>query len=152
MAKPYLGFLLAVPLALVGGCAASAGNTGAQSANAPAAQTAAKQAGGPQTVDCIDLIRIDRTEVLDDQTILFHMKGGKIWRNRLPYKCPQLGFEKAFSHKTTISRLCSIDTITVLNTTARMPGATCGLGEFEAYTPPPKGEKGDAAKPEGESR
>lgn len=141
MAKPHLGFLLALPLAL-GACAATASNT----ASAPQAAATTAEGSAPQTVDCIDLIRIDRSEVVDDQTILFHMKGGKIWKNTLPYKCPRLGFEKAFSHKTSINRLCSVDTITVLDTTARIPGASCGLGKFEAYTPPPKGEKeADAA-------
>ena len=151
MAKPYSGFLRVVPLAL--GVAVAAGGVAvAQETAAPAAASSAAPDAkpGPQKVDCIDLIRIDRSEVLDDQTILFHMKGGKIWRNRLPYRCPQLGFEKAFSHRTSINRLCSVDTITVLNTTARMPGATCGLGEFEAYTPPAKegGKEGgkDAAR------
>ena len=139
---------MAIPLVL-GACGATAGtatstNAGPQSSPATAAATDATTAAGkPQTVDCIDLIRIDRSEVVDDQTILFHMKGGKIWKNTLPYKCPRLGFEKAFSHKTSINRLCSIDTITVLDTSARLPGATCGLGKFEAYTPPPKGEKAE---------
>ena len=141
MAKPHFGLLIAIPLAL-GACAATAGNSGGSSGPQ---SSAAAASGKTQTVDCIDLIRIDRSEVLDDQTILFHMKGGKIWKNTLPYKCPRLGFEKAFSHKTSINRLCSIDTITVLDTTARIPGASCGLGKFEAYTPPPKGEKADKA-------
>ena len=138
MAKRHLGFLVAIPFAL-GACAATAGNSGSTSGSqsTPAAAESAK----PATTDCIDLIRIDRSEVVDDQTILFHMKGGKVWKNTLPYKCPRLGFEKAFSHKTSINRLCSIDTITVLDTTARLPGASCGLGKFEAYTPPPKGKK-----------
>lgn len=138
MAKPHFGFLIALPLVL-GACAATAGNSGAQSA--PAAAEGSK----PETTDCIDLIRIDRSEVVDDQTILFHMKGGKIWKNTLPYKCPRLGFEKAFSHKTSINRLCSVDIITVLDTSARMPGASCGLGKFEAYTPPPKEKKASKA-------
>lgn len=142
MARPLSRFLLVGPLVL--GFAVAGGLPArAQDAQSPAAgseQPAAK------TVDCVDLIRIDRTEVLDDQTILFHMKGGKIWRNRLPYKCPQLGFEKSFSHKTSINRLCSVDTITVINTGARMPGATCGLGVFEEYTPPKKDAKGSKAK------
>ena len=141
MAKPHLGMLLAIPLVL-GACAATAGNSGGSSGpqSAPASASAK-----PETTDCIDLIRIDRSEVVDDQTILFHMKGGKVWKNTLPYKCPRLGFEKAFSHKTSINRLCSVDIITVLDTTARMPGASCGLGKFEAYTPPPKGSKADKA-------
>lgn len=143
MAKPHFGVLMAIPLAL-GACAATAGNSGAGSSgpqSTPA--TAAAEGAKPETTDCIDLIRIDRSEVVDDQTILFHMKGGKIWKNTLPYKCPRLGFERAFSHKTSINRLCSVDTITVLDTSARMPGATCGLGTFEAYTPPPKDEKSE---------
>lgn len=143
MAKPHLGMLLALPLVL-GACTATAGNSGSTSGPQSAPATAATAAARPETTDCIDLIRIDRSEVVDDQTILFHMKGGKVWKNTLPYKCPRLGFEKAFSHKTSINRLCSIDVITVLDTSARMPGASCGLGKFEAYTPP-KGKKAEKA-------
>jgi hypothetical protein len=108
-----------------------------QQSNAPANKT-----------DCIDLVRIDRSEVIDDQTIRFHMKGGRIWENKLPFKCPQLGFEKSFSYATSISKLCSVDTIRVFISGAAGPnGATCGLGDFTAYTPPPKPPK--AAKPTG---
>lgn len=112
----------------------------------PAAAPAPK-AEAPKTVDCLDLIQIDRTQVLDDQTILFHMKNRKIWKNTLPYRCPQLGFEKAFKYKTSIGRICNVDMITVLHTGGGiMEGATCGLGTFEAYTPPPKGEKAGKTK------
>lgn len=148
MAKPHLGMLLALPLVL-GACAATAGNSG--TASGPQSAPATAEAGKPETTDCVDLIRIDRSEVLDDQTILFHMKGGKVWKNTLPYKCPRLGFEKAFIHKTSINRLCSVDTITVLDTTTRMPGPSCGLGKFEAYTPPPKGKKAENAENAGQT-
>ena len=50
-----------------------------------------------------------------------------------------MGFEKAFSHKSSFNEYCSVDTITVLHTGGGLrDGATCGLGDFTAYTPPPK--------------
>ena len=88
---------------------------------------------------CLHLSQIDHTEVVDDQTILFHMRGKQIWQNKLPYKCPSLGFEKAFSHKTSTNDYCTVDIITVLYTGGGLrEGASCGLGNFTAYTPPPK--------------
>lgn len=142
MSKLIYAVLAAVPV-LAAGCAYAGQSTAASAGSSKAAQAAS---AAPRKTDCVDLIRIDRTEVLDDQTILFHMKGGQVWRNRLPYKCPQLGFEKAFTHRTSINRLCSIDTITVLHTGSPiLEGATCGLGEFEAYTPE---KKAQTAKPE----
>ena len=56
--------------------------------------------------------------------------GGKIYRNALPYSCPQLGFEEKFLYKTSVGALCSVDTITVLHDGLNQ-GATCGLGQFQ---------------------
>jgi hypothetical protein len=57
----------------------------------------------------------------------------KVYRNTLPYSCPQLGFEERFLYKTSLSQLCSTDIITVL--TSGGPdlsrGASCGLGQFQ---------------------
>lgn len=79
--------------------------------------------------DCIETNRIDSTRVYDDRTIDFEMVGDTVYRNTLPYACPQLGFEERFAYKTTIGRLCSIDTISVLYGDGQR-GATCALGEF----------------------
>ncbi len=99
----------------------------------------AATAADDKAPNCLQLSQIDHTEVVDDQTILFYMRGKQIWKNTLPYKCPSLGFEKAFSHKTSTNDYCSVDTITVLyNAGGLREGASCGLGKFTAYTPPPK--------------
>ncbi len=91
---------------------------------------------------CLNLSEVDHTEVLDGQTILFYMHGKKIWKNTLPYKCPSLGYEKAFSHKTSTNNYCSVDIITVIYSAGGMQeGASCGLGPFTPYTPPPKPDK-----------
>jgi hypothetical protein len=91
----------------------------------------AKEVG--KALSCVPLRQIRETRVYGDQTIDFRMLGGKTYRNKLPYSCPQLGFEERFSYKTSLSVLCSTDIITVLNTSGGdlNRGASCGLGEFQ---------------------
>jgi hypothetical protein len=85
-----------------------------------------------EPVHCIPLRQIRSTEVQDDQTIDFHMTGGRTYRNTLPHRCSGLRFERTFSYRTSLSQLCSTDIITVLNHVGGgfMRGASCGLGEF----------------------
>jgi hypothetical protein len=91
----------------------------------------AKEVGKP--LSCVPLRQIRETRVYGDETIDFRMLNGKTFRNKLPYSCPQLGFEERFSYTTSLSVLCSTDIITVLNTTGGgiNRGASCGLGEFQ---------------------
>jgi hypothetical protein len=92
---------------------------------------------GP-AVNCINLRNIRGTKVIDDKTIDFHMNGGKVFRNTLPYRCPQLGFERAFGYQLSISQLCAVDVITVIvQGSGSMRGATCGLGMFTPISFPP---------------
>lgn len=90
---------------------------------------------GP-AVNCIYLRNIRGTQVIDDKTIDFHMVGNKVFRNTLPNRCPQLGFQRAFAYQTSISQLCSVDLITVIvQGGGPMMGATCGLGKFTPIEP-----------------
>ena len=82
-------------------------------------------------VDCIQLSQISNTRVHGDQVIDFHMNGRRVYRNTLPNSCPSLGFEERFLYKTSLSQLCSVDTITVLQSPGLSQGATCGLGQFQ---------------------
>jgi hypothetical protein len=81
---------------------------------------------------CVSLGRIDRTDIVDDSNILFYMKGGDIYLNRLPHRCPGLRWEKAFMYRTSLSQLCNVDIITVLDNLGFgfSPGVSCGLGPF----------------------
>jgi hypothetical protein len=94
----------------------------------PATRAPAAVAVGDE-VDCISTNLIANTEVHDDRTIDFVMRGGTIYRNTLPVACSSLGFEERFAYRTTIGRLCSVDTITVLQS-GGINGPTCGLGKF----------------------
>lgn len=97
---------------------------------------AAKPSGKPES--CIGLHQIRESRVRDDQTIDFYMNGGKVYRSTLPHSCPQLGFEKRFSYKTSLSQLCSTDIITVITSPGITAGSSCGLGPFQPVSGAPK--------------
>jgi hypothetical protein len=90
---------------------------------------------GPD-VTCLQMPNIRQTMVRDDQTIDFIMRDGRWFRNTLPMRCPQLGFERAFSYQTSITQLCNVDIITVIVQGAgTRRGASCGLGKFTPIEP-----------------
>jgi hypothetical protein len=96
---------------------------------------------GPD-VGCVQLRNIRETRVRDDETIDFIMRDGRWFRNTLPNRCPQLGFNRAFSYQTSISQLCNVDIITVLIQGAGIQrGASCGLGKFTPIEPIKKAAK-----------
>ncbi|HEX6996985.1 MAG TPA: DUF6491 family protein [Gammaproteobacteria bacterium] len=86
--------------------------------------------------ECIAVSRIDRTEVFDDRTVVFHMRGREAYRNYLPRRCPGLERSRRFMYQVTSNRLCDIDTITVLEQfgTRLDRGFTCPLGQFHPIT------------------
>lgn len=94
-------------------------------------------ADDPEAVRCVQLMRLDRTEVIDGENIFFYMKGGTIYRNQLPQRCPGLDREERFSYKVTANRLCDLDIITVLTDFGGglRQGASCGLGRFHPVDP-----------------
>ena len=87
--------------------------------------------------NCLILQLVDKTDVVDDQNILFTLRNDKVFRNTLPRKCPNLEREGRFMYETTTGRLCSIDTITVLEQIGvnLSRGFTCRLGEFVPLSP-----------------
>ena len=85
--------------------------------------------------DCIPVTAIRSNRVVDDRTIDFTLKSGRILRNALPYACPQLAFEGQFAYARRGGRLCSTDIVTVLVSPGMSRGASCGLGPFREITP-----------------
>jgi hypothetical protein len=87
--------------------------------------------------DCVVVASIDQTKAIDDQTLIFRMRGDRVYRNSLPRKCPGLARENRIAYETRVGRLCSIDTITVLERlgVGFTPGFTCRLGEFVPLSP-----------------
>lgn len=121
--RPIIGALALIALAASGQVAAK------KDRNAVPAATNAGEA-----VSCIPINQIRNTRVHGDKVIDFHMNGNRVYRNVLPYACNSLGFQEQFSYETSLSQLCSTDTITVLHSPPMVKGATCGLGQFQPIT------------------
>ena len=116
--------------------AACSGSTGSKPPQTSASVPAHAKPVEMATRSCVELNRIREARVVDDRTIDFYLGNREVLRNTLPQSCPQLGFEKAFTYSTSLSRLCSVDIITVIiqGGGPRM-GASCGLGTFAPYSP-----------------
>ena len=87
-------------------------------------------------VRCVSSRPIRKTEVIDDQNILFYMRGAAIYLNHLPKPCTRLSQEGRFMYRTSVARLCRSDMINVLSDTGlgMSPGRACKLGSFYAIT------------------
>lgn len=86
----------------------------------------------PGTRGCVSLARIDRTRIVNDQTILFYMLGPDVYVNYLPRRCNGLKRADAFSYATSLSQLCHLDVIRGLRNFGGQlsPTVACGLGKF----------------------
>lgn len=86
----------------------------------------------PGTRECVSLVRIDRTRIVNDQTILFYMLGPDVYVNYLPRRCNGLKRTDAFSYATSLSQLCHLDVIRGLRNFGGQlsPTVACGLGKF----------------------
>ena len=81
---------------------------------------------------CVPLARISSVRVLNRQSIEFKMLGGDVYINVLPHSCPGLRPDQPFMYRTSLSVLCDLDLITVLDTGGfgYRPMGSCGLGRF----------------------
>ena len=79
---------------------------------------------------CINARNIQRTEVQDDRTILFHMRDGKVWQNRLRQICPMLT-TSPWTQVLHNDQVCSNQQFIRVTRT----GDTCSLGAFTLVSP-----------------
>lgn len=91
------------------------------------------------TERCISTSQLRRTDIIDDRTILFYMRGNEIYLNQLPNRCSGLRSADRFSYSPTGNRLCNFDSITPLRDAGpgglgMRGGVSCGLGNFKAIT------------------
>lgn len=78
---------------------------------------------------CLTKFSIDRTTAVDDYNIVFEMKNGDLYLNRLNHRCPRLGFEDSFAYKTVGNRICKGTIISIIHDDGQI-GASCSLGNF----------------------
>ncbi len=81
---------------------------------------------------CLEVNRIDHTQVLNSHQILFYMLGRKVWVNNLQGSCATLTPSDGFIWESRIDKYCdNLETIRVIRT-----GETCLLGAFTPYVKP----------------
>ena len=82
---------------------------------------------------CVNVAWIDHTEVPDDSTILFHLKGGKTLKNTLISRCVGLRLaSRGFTYVARNDEVCgNLQSIRVNDT-----GEVCLLGPFSPYVAP----------------
>jgi len=90
------------------------------------------EADDANAMNCINLRRIDHTQVVDDQNILFHMRDHTIYLNRLSHRAPGLDRNQPFMYRTSVGQLCNNDIITVLERWGfgLTEGGSSSLGKF----------------------
>jgi hypothetical protein len=91
------------------------------------------EAESDEPLRCLSMNTIRSTVVVDDNRVLFFQARDRVFLNRLDRECLGLARSGTFSYKVQSgarhARLCSTDSITVLETSGR--GLNCGLGLFE---------------------
>ncbi|MDA5193934.1 hypothetical protein [Govanella unica] len=81
---------------------------------------------------CITLTNVRRSEIVDDRTILFHLRNGHVKRVTLAFPCPSLKFYGSFGYEAYSNRLCArVDTI------VSRAGTHCPIGDISDQPPPP---------------
>ncbi|MBJ90256.1 MAG: hypothetical protein CMO98_10390 [Woeseia sp.] len=76
---------------------------------------------------CISVRQIRHTDVIDDQNILFFMRGGTVYLNMLPRRCTMLRREKRFMYETRTGGLCRREHIRILTQDIGSGGVGGGL-------------------------
>ncbi len=84
-----------------------------------------------ETRRCVKTVNISRSDPLDDRHILFKLRNGDLYLNRLGKGCGGLRFNDAYSFDNRLSELCQNEIISVLDTFNSGTLGSCGLGKFE---------------------
>lgn len=81
------------------------------------------------SVSCINVRNIDTTDAIDDEHIVFEMRGNKVYLNRLSGRCFGLSQGDPFSYEISGSQLCRGEIIKVFDQAGTQ--GICALGEYE---------------------
>ena len=118
--------LLAGALLIGGGAQAKPADREAELARA----LQGRVAGEP--VDCIDLHRVRSSRIINDTAIIYDA-GGTIYVNRPRAGAESLNQWDALVTRLPTTRLCSVDTVRLVDPTTRMMTGVVFLGDFVPY-------------------
>ena len=80
---------------------------------------------------CFRTTSIKSSRPLDDYHLVFTMRNGDRYLNRLSNRCSGLRMEGTYAYKTGLTQLCHLQIIDVIDTSVGGRRGSCGLGKFE---------------------
>lgn len=85
---------------------------------------------------CLNARSIRRTEVVDDNNVVFEIQGRRLFLNQLPKSCTGLSENGRFSFEISTRSLCAGDKIRILREAGSTfyEGKSCSLGRFRPVT------------------
>lgn len=116
--------------------------TSGESSQRPLPEELANYTVTDQTRKCVVIPDIKESRPLDDHHILFRLRNGDAYLNRLGRGCYGLRSNGSFSYSTAISRLCMNEIISVIDTFTPGALASCSLSRFEKLEEKPRSEGG----------
>ena len=92
--------------------------------------------GASGTEECIARLRIDRTEVLNERFVVFHMRGAKKYLVQFRHRCPGLRRRGPIELESRSFQVCAMDSIRGHYGTGitGMWGPRCLIPGFEPVT------------------
>jgi len=88
-----------------------------------------------QATKCLQSENIERTEPLNDQYIVFHLRGEQTWIAQMRGRCPGLGPNAKLVFEKDSPRICEWDSVRVVYDNGLGNGVTfgprCNLPKFE---------------------
>ena len=87
---------------------------------------------GP-SVSCVSQRDLRSNRSVGEGAIIFDGPGNLIYVNRPPAGCPDMRLGRTLITRTTSSRLCAGDIVTVADLVSGSEYGGCGLGEFTPY-------------------
>ena len=87
---------------------------------------------GP-TVSCVSQRDLGSNRSVGEGAIIFDPPGDLLYVNRPPAGCPSMEFGRTLITRTTSSRLCRGDIVTVADLVSGSEFGGCGLGDFTPY-------------------
>jgi hypothetical protein len=89
-------------------------------------------AGKP--VNCISLSSIQSTQIIDGTAILYRTSGNRLYVNRPAIGASSLDDDDILVTRTSMSQLCNVDVVHLIDRTGFFQHGFVGLGEFVPYT------------------
>ncbi len=115
------------------GCLIATAAWAANSSTQEAQEKLSKFEKTGDSVSCVMLRSVRKTEILDDYTMLIETPGA-VYLNELSGRCVGLAREGRYVHKASANQMCQGDILQVIDSFGKMRGA-CSLGSFEKLSP-----------------